>query len=73
MKAVYRTLFVVLLIPVGAVIGDFVVQGIWNLANPRHLYSDIDGIYTGLLIGAPLGALIGLIASVFVVARWSKD
>jgi len=73
MKAVYGTLFVLLVIPAGALIGDFVAQGIWNLANPLHLDNDIDGVYTGLLIGAPLGALVGLIAGVFVVARWSKD
>jgi len=73
MKAVYGTLFVLLLIAAGAVIGHVVAEGIWNLANPLRLDNDIGGVYTGTLIGAPLGALTGLIAGVFVVARWSKD
>lgn len=50
----------------------FVASGIWELANPGHAPENAAGGLWGLMLGAPLGGIIGIIAGIVLAMRRSR-
>jgi hypothetical protein len=66
-------LFAIAATAVGAAIGGGIAKGIWELANLNHAPENAAGGLWGLLLGVPIGGIVGLIVATVVIVRWPDN